>query len=71
MIEPEEHLLQFDKPGALVRDLYELPQGDYLRANKTPRELNYGHERIMLEYYRKYWPRTKLIVGIRHPVSCK
>lgn len=54
------------KPAAFVRKLYtELPAGeDYLRGYKCP-----GHfSREPLRYFRQYFPKTKLIVGLRHPV---
>ena len=66
----EVHHLQNHEVGSLVKELYDLPEGDYLRGYKAPRELNMDREYVM-EYYRKYWPNTKLIVGVRHPVLCK
>jgi hypothetical protein len=54
------------RPAALVRQLYQdLPAGaDYLRGFKCP-----GHfSREPLRYFRQYFPQTKLIVGLRHPV---
>jgi len=37
-----------------------------LRGYKCPGDINQRH---VLEYYRTMWPRTKLLVGIRHPVD--
>lgn len=54
------------QPGTLVRRLYtDLPAGDdYLRGYKCP-----GHfSREPLRYFRQYFPKTRLIVGLRHPV---
>ena len=54
------------QPATLVRKLYtELPAGeDYLRGFKCP-----GHfSREPLRYFRQYVRKTKLIVGLRHPV---
>jgi hypothetical protein len=54
------------QPASLVRKLYQdLPAGaDYQRGFKCP-----GHfSREPLRYFRQYFPQTKLIVGLRHPV---
>ena len=54
------------QPASLVRKLYtELPAGEhYLRGFKCP-----GHfSREPLRYFRQYFTKTKLIVGLRHPV---
>lgn len=54
------------QPASLVRKLYtELPAGeDFVRGYKCP-----GHfSREPLRYFRQYFTKTKLIVGLRHPV---
>lgn len=60
------HLVN-QRPDALVQTLYEdLPAGnEYLRGYKNPLEVTQRH---VLDYYRVYWPKTKLVLGIRHPV---
>jgi hypothetical protein len=54
-------------PEALVRKLHGLPPGrQFKRGYKSPREIV---DRRVLRYYRTYFPSTKLVVGIRHPVT--
>lgn len=66
MYRHELHYLGSRQPGRLVKDLYNLKEGDeYLRGYKSPHEL----QRIpAVKVYRKYFTRAKLIVGVRHPV---
>lgn len=66
MYKHELHILTQHTPAKLVKTLYELPPGNqYKRGYKSPRELE---RRWFTRYYRKYWPNTKLIIGLRHPV---
>lgn len=63
------HLVQ-QRPDRLVRALYQdLPADNdyshYLRGYKNPFEVTQRH---VLDYYRTLFPRTKLIVGVRHPI---
>lgn len=44
----------------------QLPPGPYKRGYKCPVDLTQQH---IIEYYRTLWPKTKLIIGIRHPVD--
>jgi len=58
------------RPDNLVKWLYyELKPDDedvhYKRCYKCPAEITEPH---ILQYYAKYWPRTKLFVGVRHPI---
>jgi hypothetical protein len=54
------------KPGLMVRQLYEiLEPGPYQRGYKAPQDVTQKH---ILDYYRMYWPHTKIILGIRHPI---
>ena len=54
------------QPAKLVRSLYEdLPAGNYTRGYKNPLEVTQKH---VLDYYRTYWPHTKLLIGLRHPI---
>lgn len=55
------------RPAQLVQLLYKnFPPSPHLkRGYKCPAEITEPH---ILDYYRKFWPRTKLIVGIRHPI---
>ena len=66
MFAKEVYDLVHQRPAQLVQSLYEdLPAGDqYLRGYKNPLEISQPH---VLEYYRTYWPKTKLICGLRHP----
>jgi hypothetical protein len=51
----------------LIRDLYQqLPEGDYVRGLKCPRDLEVAH--VALQNYHRVFPHTDLIIGIRHPV---
>lgn len=63
----ELHALQLGKPAEHVRIMYNLTQGSekVIRGYKAPRDI--GNPKV-LHALNEYWPRTKLIVGIRHPV---
>lgn len=62
----EVNSLKDGKPAEFVRLMYELPTGkQYKRGYKAPRDIIVKASR---EALRKYWPKTKLIVGVRHPV---
>jgi hypothetical protein len=54
-----------NKPAGLVKRLYEeLPEGNYKRGFKCP-----GHfSRRSIRYFKKYFSKTRVIVGLRHPV---
>lgn len=53
-------------PANLIRNYYNrLNIGHFQRGHKCPGEIVMPY---VLDYYRKYWPRTKLIIGVRHPV---
>lgn len=54
------------KPAALVKKLYkDLPAGDFQRGYKCP-----GHfSRRPMRYFRQYFNKTKLVVGVRHPIK--
>ena len=66
MHETENHALAKGHPGELVCDLYDLKQGwRYKRGYKAPRDLIISESLHAIE---TYWPKTKLIVGLRHPV---
>eukprot|EP00977_Amphora_coffeiformis_P003397 scaffold630_cov174-Amphora_coffeaeformis.AAC.17 len=66
MFAREVYDLVQQRPAHLVQSLYEdLPAGDqYMRGYKNPLEITQPH---VLDYYRTYWPQTKLICGLRHP----
>lgn len=62
----ENHALAKGRPAELVSDLYDLKPGwNYKRGYKAPRDLIIGES---LQAIETYWPTTKLIVGLRHPV---
>ena len=63
---PEEALdLMKNNPGALLAKLYALPAGDYQRGYKSPLDVTMPH---ITQQLAKYFPKTKLIVGLRHPI---
>ncbi|KAI2497342.1 hypothetical protein MHU86_17162 [Fragilaria crotonensis] len=54
------------RQAKLTRDLYkELPEGNYKRGIKCPRDLE---NEFSMAGYNKYFPGVHLLVGIRHPV---
>jgi hypothetical protein len=58
-------LVQHDLRQLLSR-LYSMPTGvDVLRGFKSPLDLSLRH---VMQFYAKYFYKTKLIVGMRHPV---
>jgi hypothetical protein len=61
----EVYDLMLDEPAALVKKIYTMPPGHYQRGYKSPVDLSLPHT---MRYFIEYWPKTKLIVGIRHPV---
>ena len=62
----EVYELMHSNPNGLVQMLYhELPPGRYKRGYKSPGDIAQLH---ILDYFRKYWPKTRLIIGIRHPI---
>ena len=66
MHETENHALAKGSPAELVSDLYDLEPGwSYKRGYKAPRDLIISES---LHAIKMYWPTTKLIVGLRHPV---
>jgi hypothetical protein len=66
MHETENHALAKGSPAELVSDLYNLKPGwSYKRGYKAPRDLIISESLHAIEMY---WPTTKLIVGLRHPV---
>jgi hypothetical protein len=55
-----------NRPDRLVAILYnQLDDPHKKRGVKNPGDI---HQRHALAYYRTLWPKTKLIVGVRHPV---
>ena len=61
----EVYDLLLETPLDLVRKIYNMPVGMFKRGFKSPNDLSIVHT---MNYFRQYWPKTKLIVGIRHPV---
>lgn len=63
---PEEVMdLMKYRPGALLAKLYSLPSGDFQRGYKSPSDVAMSHVTKQLG---TIFPKTKLIVGLRHPV---
>ena len=66
MYEHEVYHLKDGEPAEMVRQLYALPEGDhYKRGYKAPRDI---HNVRALDAFAKYFPKTKFIIGLRHPV---
>jgi hypothetical protein len=58
--------LGYGRQAKLVRDLYaELPEGEYQRGIKCPRDLE---NEFAMHAYTKYFPTVNFLVGLRHPV---
>lgn len=54
------------KPESLVVNLYnQLREGNYKRGYKAPLDVTNDDA---LDSFQKYWPETRLIVGLRHPI---
>lgn len=66
MLHEEVWALTGKDPARLIRRLHKkLTDPDKLRGYKCPGDvLAY----FIMDYYRKYWPKTKLFVGVRHAV---
>jgi hypothetical protein len=63
----ENYNLANNLPGDLVRDMYAMaPYEDYKRAYKNPIDIFYPG--TSLAYIDKYFPKTKLLITLRHPV---
>lgn len=63
MYNRELHSLKNGKPEELVELLYALPEGrQFKRGYKSPNDIV---KAISMESIRTYWPKTKLIVGVR------
>jgi hypothetical protein len=55
------------RPHRLVEQLYHrLPANATKRCFKSPGEITQPH---ILEYYRKYWTKTRLIIAVRRPID--
>lgn len=67
MYEMEIQSLGKGNPPELIRYLYDLPPGSYYkRGFKDPRDVQ---SRPAMDALQRYWPKTKLIIGLRHPVK--
>jgi len=67
MFQHEVHSLTFGRLGEFVSQMYELEPGaaEYIRGYKAPRDIQ---DKKILRWIHELWPRTKLVVGLRHPV---
>ena len=65
MLNQEVWALTGRDPARLIRRLHKKLTANLKRGYKCPGDVL---AQFVMEYYRKYWPRTKLFVGIRHPV---
>lgn len=51
----------------LIKDIYsDFPTGDFVRGIKCPRDVE---NKLALTNYARFFPKTDMIVGIRHPVK--
>ena len=57
--------LIYHKPHNLITLLYKGLHPDKKRCYKCPAEITEQH---IMDYFRTLWPKTKLFIGIRHPV---
>ncbi|CAB9503647.1 expressed unknown protein [Seminavis robusta] len=63
----ENYSLMHETPGQLVQDMYaQAPYEDYKRGYKNPLDLFYPGS--TMKYIDQYFPKTKLIVTLRHPI---
>ena len=65
--------LSYSKPADAIWHLYtKLKTGNYTRGYKSPfditNRLTHGRKLGAMDYMRQYFPKTKLIVGVRHPI---
>lgn len=66
MYDHEIYYLKNNEPAEMVRALHLLPEGEnFKRGYKAPRDI---HNPPAVQAFRNYFPNTKLIVGLRHPV---
>ncbi|GKY98030.1 hypothetical protein MPSEU_000761100 [Mayamaea pseudoterrestris] len=66
MLNQEVWALTGRDPGRLIRRLHrKLRNPLQQRGYKCPGDL-LAH--FVMDYYRNYWPQTKLLVGVRHPI---
>jgi hypothetical protein len=59
------------RPAWLVERLYELPKGNFKRGYKSPKEVAFeepSSQANAMKYLTKYWPKTQVMIGLRHPV---
>jgi len=64
MYQNELKAMQFGRPAELVSLLYKFPPGrNYKRAYKNPNDLI---NRAAMQAFSEYFPKTKLIVGLRY-----
>jgi hypothetical protein len=66
MYDHEIYHMKDDEPADMVRALYALPEGNqFKRGYKAPRDI---HNQPAIQSFNKYFPNTKFIIGLRHPV---
>jgi hypothetical protein len=59
--------LQHNHPGHIVKRVYKgLPEGPYLRGYKSPNDIE---DLRAINKLHDYFPKTKLIIGLRHPIK--
>jgi hypothetical protein len=72
MYNQEVHFLTTGRPGLFAKRMYALPAGSqYKRGYKAPNDMTSPLPRFLLHFY---FPKTDLILGIRHPIrwfECK
>jgi len=66
MHDEEVRSLRKNKPAGMVSLLYDLPYHGKRRGYKAPNDIQ---QQVSLNALHPYWPCTKCIVGLRHPVK--
>jgi len=66
--EDERCEMSYNQQAVLIRDLYSQLDGSQriVRGIKCPIDLE--NTKLAMPNYQRYFPKTKFIVGIRHPV---
>ena len=71
----ENHILNYDEDGhavsSLVADLYDFVQNSTrnIEGNLVGLKDPHPWDEVYIEHYQNYFPRTKIVFGLRHPVT--
>jgi hypothetical protein len=62
----EASSLFWNDPNNMVKQLYnDIPQGNFKRGYKSPDDIGRVNT---LTFFQRYWPNTKLFIGLSYPV---